>query len=41
MGQSSLSTLAARQLPQDFTKFFSGWCHVTVCGAGDADDVNR
>jgi hypothetical protein len=31
----------AGQLPQDFAKFFYGWCHVTLCSAGDADEVNR
>jgi hypothetical protein len=25
------------ELPQDFTKFFYGRCHVALCGSGDAD----
>jgi len=29
------------QLLQDFAKFFSGRCHVTLCSVGDADEVKR
>jgi len=28
-------------LSQYFTKFFSRWCHVTLCGAGDANGRRR
>jgi hypothetical protein len=33
--------MAPGQTPEDFAKFFYGTCHVTVCGAGDAEEVNR
>jgi hypothetical protein len=29
--------LLVSNAPQDFAKSFSGGCHVTLCGAGDAD----
>jgi hypothetical protein len=27
---------SAGKLPEDFARFFSNRCHVTLCGAGDA-----
>jgi hypothetical protein len=36
-----LRSLRNRCLPQDFAKFFSGRCHVALCGAGDADGWRR
>ena len=31
-----MPTRATRSLPQDFTKFLAGGCHITLCGACDA-----